>query len=108
MNKIVITSTEEFRNVISALEESAMKVSDIFDSEVNNDKKIDGTDSWTGYSQQVISEKLSQLSDNYDSIRYSLNLYTRFLTKTVEDYEKMEQEIDNNAEEYSQELNVNS
>ena len=108
MNKIVITSTDEFREVITALEESAKKVSDIFDTEVNNDKKIDGTDSWTSYSQQVVSEKLSQLSENYDPIRDALNLYTRFLNKTVEDYEKMEQEIDNNAEEYSKELDVNS
>ncbi len=107
-NKIVITSSEEFRAVITALEESAKKISDVFDAEVNNDKKIDSTESWTSFSQLVVSEKLRQLSENYDPIRYSLNLYTRFLTKTIEDYEKMEQQINSNAEEYSQELTVNS
>lgn len=108
MNKIVITSSEEFEGVITALEASLVKVRDIFDIEEKDYKRIDGTDTWTGASQQVISVKLNELSKNYEPICYSLDLYIRFLKKTLADYKAMDEAINRNAEEMTQQLDVNS
>ncbi len=108
MNKIVITSSEEFEGVISSLEQSLARIRDIFDIEEKDYKKIDSTDTWTGASQKVISVKLQELSRNYEPICYSLDLYIRFLKKTLADYKAMNEAIDRNAEEMAQQLDVNS
>ena len=108
MNKIVITSAEEFEGVISSLEKSLANIRDIFDLEEKDYKRIDGTDTWTGASQQVVSVKLQELSKNYEPICYSLDLYIRFLKKTLADYKAMDEAINRNAEEMAQQLDVNS
>ena len=108
MNKIVITSSEEFEGVISSLEQSLARIRDIFDIEEKDYKKIDSTDTWTGASQKVISVKLQELSRNYEPICYSLDLYIRFLKKTLADYKAMNEAINRNAEEMAQQLDVNS
>ena len=107
MNKIVISDNAQFRAIIQEMKDSASKIDDIFDRETSDYEKINATDTWTGRSQRATYSQLKKLSQNYDPIRYSLALYIRFLEKTIDDYEKVEQAIKDNAEEFSEELKVN-
>ena len=106
MNRIEITDNAQFRAIIGEMKESAKKISDIFDRETNDYEKINATDTWRGRSQAATYNQLKKLSLNYDPIRYSLALYIRFLEKTIDDYERIDAEIKNNAEEFNEELKV--
>ena len=108
MNRIEITDNAQFRAIIGEMKESAKKISDIFDRETHDYEIINATDTWTGRSQEATYNQLKKLSLNYDPIRYSLALYIRFLEKTIDDYELMEKAINDNAEEFSEELNINT
>ena len=108
MNRIEITDNAQFRAIIREMKESAKKISDIFDRETHDYEIINATDTWTGRSQEATYNQLKKLSLNYDPIRYSLALYIRFLEKTIDDYELMEKAINDNAEEFSEELNINT
>ena len=48
------------------------------------------------------------MQKNYEPICYSLDLYIRFLKKTLSDYKPMDEAINKNAEEMTQQLDVNS
>ena len=108
MNRIEITDNAQFRAIIREMKESAKKISDIFDRETHDYEIINATDTWTGRSQEATYNQLKKLSLNYDPIRYSLALYIRFLEKTIDDYELIEKAINDNAEEFSEELNINT
>lgn len=108
MNNIVITNSAEFAEVIQALEQSYNKILEIFDNERKNAEKINATDTWTGNCQKVVYEKYKMLNNNYGPIEYSLDLYIKFLKKTLEDYTLMEQEINKNLDNMESSLNVNS
>ena len=107
MNRIEISDNAQFKEIIKEMKESSKKISDIFDRETHDYEKINATDTWTGRSQRATYSQLKKLSQNYDPIRYSLALYIRFLEKTIDDYERLEKAINDNAEEFSEELKVN-
>ncbi len=107
MNRIEISDNAQFKEIIQEMKDSSKKISDIFDRETQDYEKINGTDTWTSRSQRATYDQLKKLSHNYDPIRYSLALYIRFLEKTIDDYEKLEQAINDNAEEFNEELKVN-
>lgn len=108
MNGIVITDSGRFEQVITSFEESFNKVKDIFANEKRNAEEINETDTWSGGAAKVMYDKYKKLSDNFQPIEYSLELYIKFLKKTLEDYRRIEEEINKNMEDFSESLNVNS
>ena len=46
------------------------------------------------------------LNDNYSHIEYSLELYIKFLKKSLEDYIRLNAEFTNNMEETAEALDV--
>ncbi len=108
MNKVVITNSAEFEEVIQSLERSYGKIKDLFANERKNVEEINATDTWTGKSQKVVYDKYKLLNSNYGPIEYSLELYIKFLKKTLEDYKLMEREISRNIDEMEKSLDVNS
>ena len=107
-NNIVITDSEQFEEVIRSLEASYNKIKEIFISESNNKEYINSTDIWTGTAQEAMYEKYNLLSNNFYPIENSLDIYIRFLKKTIEDYKRYESEISNNIDKLENEFNVNS
>lgn len=108
MNGIVITDAGKFEQIITSFEDSFNKVKDLFANEKRNAEEINNTDTWTGATAGVMYEKYKKLSDNFQPIEYSLELYIKFLKKTLEDYRRIEEEINKNMEDFSESLNVNS
>ena len=108
MNQVVITSYTEFQDVINSLENSKNNLSDLFDRERENVEKINETDTWSGSSATSFYNKYVALNNNYDNICNSLDIYIRFLKKTLNDYMKMEAAINNNIEAVANSLDVNS
>ncbi len=108
MNNIVITNSAEFEEVIRSLEQSYRNIKEMFDNERKNVERINATDVWTGNCQKVVYEKYKMLNDNYGPIEYSLDLYIKFLKKTLEDYTLMESEINKNIDNMASSMDVNS
>ena len=108
MNNIKITNFGEFQNVINSLEISVKKIHDIFASEVKNSKEIDGTDTWNGNAQKALHTKYVELMKNFPPIEYSLDLYVKFLKKTLEDYTLLDKEINQNIDDAASAMDVNS
>lgn len=106
MNKVVITDSEQFEQVIQSLETSYNKIKDIFKNQMKNAEEINGTDTWTGATAEVMYSKYKLLTQNFNPIEYSLELYIKFLKKTLEDYRRAEEEIDRNINDIEQSLDV--
>lgn len=108
MNKITITSTEEFENIIDSFEHSLSNIKNTFDKEKAHVEEINKTDVWTGAAQEVIYEKNKELQKNFQPIEESLQKFINFMKKTVDDYKNAEEQINKNAFENSTSLDVNS
>ena len=108
MSRIVITDSGQFESVILSLENSYRKIQDLFANQKKNVEEINATETWTGNSQKVLYEKYKLLNSNYEPIEYSIELYIKFLRKTLEDYTLAEQEINRDIDEMASNLDVNS
>lgn len=108
MNQIVITDSAQFEEVIKTIEQTLPKIHDIFENEKRNIEEINGTSTWTSETQKVIYEKFKMLANNFTPIDDSLNIYLKFLKKTLQDYKNFEAHVDKAAEASSIQLDVNS
>lgn len=90
MSKIVITDSLEFEMVVKELEESLVRIRDIFSSCDKNMNVIDDTDVWSGKTQGVITAKYEELRENFSPIEQSLGIYIEFLKNALTDYKAME------------------
>jgi hypothetical protein len=107
-NGIVIKDSEQFREVIMSLRESRQKVKEIFEREMKTSEEVNGEGIWTGSAQKSMGGKMSALAQNYGPIISSLEIYDKFLTKTLEDYIRVEEEISKNIEMLAEKMDVNS
>ena len=106
-NTIIIDSMK-MEEIIGSLESSYNRLTEIFSNEDNNKEIINGTDVWTSAAQQALYDKYSLLSNSFKNVEYSLDIYIKFLRKTLEDYKMAENEIVNNIDLIANELDVNS
>ena len=75
-------------------------------SQIQEQNRINETDTWSGKTAKVMYEKYKMLNDNYSHIEYSLELYIKFLKKSLEDYIRLNAEFTNNMEETAEALDV--
>lgn len=108
MNKIVITDSAQFEEVIQNFEKSLTRIKDIFANENKNIEEINATSTWTSKTQEVIYNKHKMLGKNFAPIEESIQLYINFMRKTLDDYKNFEEQINKNAEASSDQLSVNS
>ena len=108
MNQITITNSEQFEEVIQTFESTLPKIHDIFANESRNIEEINGTSTWSGETQKVIYGKFKMLEKNFVPIEDSLNIYLKFLKKTLQDYKNIEAHIEQVAQDSDVQLNVNS
>ena len=107
-NGIVITSPGEFQEVINELEASLNALSNIFSRETKNAERINQTEIWSGDASKALYDKYTMLNKNYAQIEYSIDLYIKFLKKTLEDYLRLIQEQEKNIDAMANSLDVNS
>lgn len=105
---ITITSPEEFQSVITSLEESYNRIKDIMAKEKKNVERINQTKTWTGKTAAAVYNKYTLLNSNYEQIDYSLDVYIKFLKKTLEDYTMLISEQGKNIDAMARSLDVNS
>lgn len=105
---ITITDLGEFQEVIDELKASLNNLTDIFNRQTSNITKIDQTETWSGDAAKALHDKYEQLNNNYPQISYSLDLYIKFLEKTLEDYKLLIQEQGKNLDSMATNLDVNS
>lgn len=107
-NGIVITDSNAFQEVIDSLEISLKNLIDISKSQEINAERINETDAWSGASAQAMYDKYIMLNKNYPEILYSINLFIKFLKKTLEDYRRLVEEQGKNIDAMASNLDVNS
>ena len=107
-NCITIKDSNKFQEIINLLENALKRVQNVIDSENKNVELINETDVWSGPSARSMYRKYRELNSNYVLIDYSLDLYVRFLKKTLEDYRRIEAEISKNTDEMASNLDVNA
>ena len=108
MNKITITDSDKFQEVIQTFRETLPSIKNCFESERRNSIDIGGTDVWKGKAQEKLNEKYKMLEQNFDPIVETMEIYIRFLQKTLDDYKELEAQISAKADAFSEQLNVNS
>ena len=108
MNEIVIKDYDRFNDVITSMKNSLDNLKRIFENEKKNTEMLNDGSTWEGKAAESTYKKVKEINSNYESIEYSLDYYIKFLEKTLEDYKLLDKEINNNAEKYSPELNINS
>ena len=108
MNQMQITDFEKFQEVINSLMVSYNKLLDIFHNQMKNVERINQTDVWSGQTAKVMYEKYRLLNGNYSHIEYSIDLYIKFLQKTLTDYKRLIEEMGKNLDEAQESLDVNS
>jgi hypothetical protein len=108
MNKVIITDSQKFEEIIQLFEHTLPKFKQHFESERRNAREINRTDTWTGASQEALYKKFEMLEKNFNPIVETMEIYTRFLRKTLDDYMALERQLNTKAEEFSDQLNVNS
>ncbi len=104
---IEITSYEEFEDVINEFQKVANNIHDIFEHVKTNDEHLNDGSTMQGKAAERTYARCRELSENYEPIEYSLNLYINFLKKTLEDYKLMDEAIDKNAADFAEALDVN-
>ncbi len=105
---IVVTSSEEFENIIRNIEIHCKNIESIFQNENKNMERINETVAWSGPAQEATYNKYKELSDNYDTINESLKTFVNIMKNTVSKYKEIEKAIQNNAEQNATQLDVNS
>lgn len=108
MNKIIIRDSAKFEELINKIEAQLPVIQDAFRNEKNNSRGIAGSTTWKGMSQEALYGKYKQLEQNFTPVEESISIYIKFLKKTLEDYKALESSFDAKAEEFSNQLNVNS
>ena len=104
---IEINNPAELQEAISQLKESLKVLDDIFSSQNKNAERINNTKVWSGAASEALYGKYIQLNANYNQITYSIDLYIKFLEKTLEDYNRVIQEQGKNIDAMADNLDVN-
>lgn len=109
MNKIVITDTAKFEDVINNIEAILPSIQNTFQSQRRNSEGMSGGTTWKGQSQEKLYEKYQTLEQNFAPIEETIGIYIRFLRKTLEDYIALENSLNAKVDEYSgNQMDVNS
>lgn len=107
MHDIVITNSDEFEKIINDLEKISIEIDDSFKTQDKNFSLIDDTDVYSGDCQRAISNKYKETRKNYVKIEEAIANYIKFLKITLENYKSLEQTINKNMENNSDNLDVN-
>ncbi len=105
---IEIKNPAELQEAINQLKSSLKVLNDIFSSQNKNVERINSTPVWSGAASEAVYFKYKQLNANYNQISYSIDLYIKFLEKTLEDYNRLIKEQAKNIDAMAENLDVNS
>ena len=107
MSNTIIKDEQAFINTYDNFERSLEKIKDIFDKQNNTFDSINETEIWTSETQKDMIEKYNNLKGYYDSVEDSIKNYIEFMKKTLYDYQKLNQQGISEANDNSDNLNVN-
>lgn len=105
-NRIVITNSSEFEQVINVFESTLSDIKQSFENELKITATIDDTEIWKGDANKAFTHKYKELSKNYKVIEDSIEIYIKFLKKALQDYEEMDKKISTAAEKVTDRLNI--
>lgn len=104
---IEIKDPAELKQAINQLKTSLRVIQDISSNQNKNVERINKTKVWSGDASEALYFKYKQLNTNYIPIEYSIDLYIKFLEKTLEDYNRLIEEQGKNIDAMAENLDVN-
>ena len=105
-NRIVITNSSEFEQVISVFESTLSDIKKSFENELKITAAIDDNEIWKGEANKAFTKKYGELAKNFQVIEDSIEVYIKFLKKALQDYEEMDKKISSAAEKVTDRLNI--
>ena len=106
-NGIEIKSYSDYESVINSFEQVLNNITDIFDKQDNEMKKINKTEVWTSITQEELCNKYNELSKQYEGIKLSLENYINFMKNTLNNYKEAEKSLNNSLNQNTDNLDVN-
>lgn len=107
MNRIEIKNFDDYAKTINEFEQINKKIKEIFENQDKNIDKINKTEIWSSKTQESICNKYDELKLQYSDIEVSLDNYVKFMKNTLEEYKKLENMINSDADNNAANLNVN-
>lgn len=108
MSHSLIVNSESFNSSISKFKDTTLKVKEILESITQLMKEIDGeNETWKSKTAVSVHEKYSETESRFKDINETFERYNKFLTTTLEDYQKEEKKQVVSIESQSDNLDVN-
>lgn len=106
-NNVVITDSNKMENVINNFNKIITNIEATFEKENNNFKKIDSTDIWNSDLQKSVTNKYNELSGKYSDVVESLKSLSVFMSKSLNEYKRFEDELNVSMNDNKNQLDVN-
>jgi hypothetical protein len=107
-SSVEITDSGEFETIINNLHESLKRIGELFGNSKYNVQRIENPNIWSGENKELTYEKLRILTDCFNPVEESLNLYLQFLENVLQSYKNFEETINTGVENNTENLDVNS
>ena len=101
-------NTTELEKEINVFETSLNKIKEIFQNERKNLTHMNEETVWEGKTQQAIYNNQVAFQNNFEPIEEAIEIFVKFMKKSLDDYNRFEQETIKNQEANASNLNVNS
>lgn len=99
-------NTANLSNITTNLEKKVVEVEEIFKNINTEMKSFDGSSFWKGITQEKVYAGFQDLSKSFPIIVQQLKDYNVFLRKTIDEYTKTENAIDDAIDANSKNLDV--
>lgn len=107
MSHSLIVNSEAFNSSISSFKDTTLKVKEILDNITELMKEIDGNnETWKSKTAVCVHEKYKETESRFKDINETFEKYNKFLTTTLEDYQKEEKKQEVSIDSQSDNLDV--
>lgn len=100
-------NTTNLSNITANLENKVIQVEELLKRIDTEMKKFDGSGFWKGQTQEIVYSGYQDVSKAFPIIVQQLKDFNTFLRKTIDEYTKTENAIDDAIDANSENLDVN-
>ena len=108
MSNIVIEDFNRFESIINDFNNMTNKLSDLLKNENNSFNSLSEKNIWQGDLHEILINKYTELSTNYETIINSLNGIENFMRNTLEEYKLLENSLNNDLSYNANNLDFNN
>ena len=99
--------SEEFESIIESIETSSNNIEEVFKKIDKTMDKLHNNDVWQGMANESYYNRYKTLSILFPKVNMTLDNYIKFLKTTLDNYTRLENTINQSADNNSTSLDVN-